>query len=860
MPNEVIVRDIRISIDSSSGGFEELPGPLPYIMVAVKIGSIDGKPLTASTAGIDFAIGEFSINIKFFITRATGAVENQQQTVVGYRSQVTTDFMDKLKQTNSWTNLAADLLGPIEQHYLNSGLYSGIVTIQNYLDSLAGKVGSALTPWLLGAAFMVFGVRHDPTNSQPIAPSGPPGPIVPQGDIVIDYAGLAEPPGLGLIGQVGSQHPSGVLTITAAVPDGVIGTAYALNLTAAGGTTPYTWTTSGALPTGLVLTGASLHGTPSAAGIWSFQVNVSDAQGARATMACAIAVNKAGFSIATSSPLPAVAAGNAYAATLSATGGSGKLQWSATGLPAGLQISPAGIISGTPTGDGAQATIIVEAKDVTNAIARRALSLTVQPTSLFGDAISTPRGAGDSIWKPPPAPAPPGHLTNLGAPVDPGDLIKAQHIVVLMMENRSFDHMLGYLSKEGGRDDVEGLKWENDGNRTQFNFYDGRFYYPNLLTETHLFNPESIGPDHSFESVKSQMDDNMGHFVSDYARNKIADGDPSQLSQVMGYYTGEQLPTYDMLAREYTICDHWFCSHPGPTWPNRFVYLTGDLNRDSYGEPEVNTPLYSDFTPSETPTIFDLLNDRGVTWQYFEQRVSTMRAYTKYTFDMVNVLPYSDPMKGFAASVQRGLASVTFVDPLFGDLPAGVGSPQDNDDAPPSDLADGQKFVAEVVSTLFTPGTNPNWLNTMLIIVYDEHGGFYDHVQPPSDAVPLLGQNSGKLGPRVPAFVVSPWTPAGLVLKEVFDHTSIAATILRRFCGPHPPFMSARVSAARDLRDALPLKIPRGEMTAILGGLKQGTHNASPRTEPRNFSASAADDSFGTLLAAIALNLGQCAA
>jgi phospholipase C len=141
-----------------------------------------------------------------------------------------------------------------------------------------------------------------------------------------------------------------------------------------------------------------------------------------------------------------------------------------------------------------------------------------------------------------------------------------------------------------------GLKWENDSNRTQFNYYNGRYYYPNRLTNTHLFNPESLGPDHSFESVKAQMADNMGHFVSDYARNKVRGDNPDQLSQVMGYYTGEQLPTYDMLARDFCVCDHWFCSHPGPTWPNRFVTLTGDLNRDSYGEPEVNTPLYSDFT------------------------------------------------------------------------------------------------------------------------------------------------------------------------------------------------------------------------------------------------------------------------
>jgi hypothetical protein len=226
---------------------------------------------------------------------------------------------------------------------------------------------------------------------------------------------------------------------------------------------------------------------------------------------------------------------------------------------------------------------------------------------------------------------------------------------------------------------------------------------------------------------------------------------------------------------------------------------------------------------------------------------------------MTKVLEYSDPDNGFAATAgsKTGLASVTFVDPLFGDLPAGIDSPQDNDDAPPSNLADGQKFVWEVVHTLFTPASNPKWEKTMLVIVYDEHGGFYDHVQPPINAVPLAGQTTGKLGPRVPAFVVSPYTPAGLVLKNVYDHTSIAATILRRFCAPHPPFLSARVSAALDLRDALPLAQARGQLTPILGLPTQNSPNALRRTEARAFKAPSAPDSFGSLLGAMALMLGK---
>jgi phospholipase C len=927
----IIVQDINLSINSSDGGFEDLSGPLPYVLVTVKIGGIGNQPISVDVgwwlADAHFSISDFSINVKFFLTTTNSIQEDENATasgiyqpkaVVGYRTQVGTDLMENIAATNA----VGDVASFLGKGKANSALYQkGIPALQNFLDSKNGLVGDALTPWLLGAAYAVNDVRYDPNHLEPaptvglapvvltdprpigrdpigggVAATGAPAPVaqsdlrpigpnpigggvgttgggvnappfgttgafVPQGDIVIDYVGLEAPPESGgAINQLSDAAPPSGITITSTAPDGAIGAAYSVLLAAAGGAPPYVWSSSGALPAGLALSANTLIGTPTALGLYRFTLTATDTGGSQVATPFAVAINSPGFVITTSSTLPDAVATQPFAVVLLATGGAGAIAWSASGLPDGLTISAAGVISGTPAADGAFPSIVVEAVDAAGNIARRALTLSVLPPFLFGNVIYTPRGAADAIWNPPAAPLMNPGLSpggKLPPPVDPGNLSKIQHIVVLMMENRSFDHMLGYLSKEGGRTDVEGLKWENDSNRTQFNFYNGRYYYPYHLTQTHLFDPEpTLGPDHSFESVKAQMADNMGHFVSDYARAKITDDDPAQLAQVMGYYTGAELPTYDLLAREFAICDHWFCSHPGPTWPNRFVYLTGDLNRDSHGEPEVNTPDYADFTPSESQTIFDLLTSRNVTWAYFEQRVSTMRAYTKYTFDLVNVREYSDQTNGFAASVAAGLPSVTFVDPLFGDLPAGIGSPPDNDDAPPSDLADGQKFVWQVVDTLFTPAKNPNWLNTMLIVVYDEHGGFYDHVQPPSDAVPLLGQNSGKLGPRVPAFVVSPWTPAGLVLKDQFDHTSIAATILRKFCGPFPPFMSARVSAARDLRDALSLSQPRGTLTPLLPPPAQEQSDVHLRTAARAFSAPSSADSFGSLLGAIMLNLG----
>ena len=836
-PN-LMTSDVSLSISSSHGGYDGLAGPLPYVQLKVSFTGINNQPISGSAFGFDINVHDFSVSVYFFLTTIPGIVGGVMGTNVGYVSQVTSDFASQLYDTNG------EIVDFVSDH-----VASALLDAQRFLDLHAEQVGAALTPWLLGAGFDVLDVRYDPANSQPVPESGP------QGDIVIDYAGQVPAATSDPVFTEG--NPPAVLTIITATPaTGVIGQPYSQQLVAAAGTAPYTWTLTGTLPPGTTFAGDTLSGTPTTPGVYNMQASVSDTSGTHVSRDLVVAINPVEMSITTTSPVPNGVAGQPYAAVMAVQGGQPHYKWTATGLPAGLAMSQAGVIAGTPSGNGSASTIVAKVTDAHGVAAWSPLLLTLQDPQLFLDPLYAPRGDGDTIWNPPahggplggglPGPLPPA--------TSPGDLSKIDHIVVVMMENRSFDHMLGYLSKEGGRSEVEGLKWENDDNRTQYNYYSGRYYYPINLTDTGVFTSEAISPDHSHESVRSQMTDGMMHFVSDFAKKKVGD-DPELLKLVMGYYAAHELPTYDMLAREFAICDHWFSSHVGPTWPNRFVALTGELNRDSYGEPEVDTPLYTDFTPSEATTLFDHLTHRGVSWQYFEQRASMMRAFTKYSFDMVNVLEYSDPINGFKAAAKNGLKSVTFIDPLFGDLPAGVNSPQDNDDAPPSDLKHGQQFISEIVTTLFTPVSNPNWMKTMLVIVYDEHGGFYDHVQPPDNATPLLGQNSGKLGPRVPAFVVSAWTPGGHVLKDTFDHATIAATILRRFCSPHPPVMSPRVTAALDLRGALSLSTPRGLLTPLLGWTWV-FEQAAVRTTARPFIAQRAGDSSGSLLGAIALMLG----
>jgi phospholipase C len=799
------------------------------------------------------------------------------------------------------------------------GLIGNYVTRgEAILASFAGPVGARITPWFLGAAYDVRNIRFNSTSSQPI-PSR-----LPQGDILVDFVGTTpQPPPLTGVSIVAAQTATPTLTVTSPqIVNVTIGQAFSHVFTAIGGSPPYSLSLIGTPPASLTCLGMTLSGNFNQAALISVAAKITDASGAAVTQSLYVAANAADFVISARSALPNSVAGEHYVAILAAQGGQAPYAWSfVLGLDGGFSISSGGVISDatetlmggdvrTATDDLAGKTTIigVEAKDSSTPgrSAYQAFSLSGLDPPLFNGQFYVARGDGDNMWRPtgaaprafagPPFPA--AADTPAEPPTTQGSLAKIEHIVVLMMENRSFDHLLGYLSKEGGRTDIEGLKLEETGSETQYNYYNGRYYYPTRLTDTKAIAVEDDSPDHSYDAVRSQMTDNMMHFVSDYAKKKVGD-DPDKLGKVMGYYSAPQLPVYDFLAWQFAVCDHWFCSHPGPTWPNRFVALTGDLNRDSYGEPEVDTPILTDFTPSEAKTLFDHLTDQKVSWVYFQQNASLMRAFTKYTFDLQNVREFDDPDGGFEATVRRptdglsapiaateaikgatsvaapiGLPQVTFVDPLFGDLPAGVGSPQDNDDAPPSDLKDGQTFVQNVLNILFTPEVNPHWQSTMLVIMYDEHGGFYDHVEPPDDFPPLLGQWRGKLGPRVPAFVVSPYTAPNTVLKDNFDHGSIAATILRRFCSPNPPFMSARVSAATDLRGALNLAVPRDNLLApglsVAGTNAKATEAQSgtslPQSAPatrelrssaRPLRAPHAPDAFGGFLGGLMMTTGR---
>jgi Phosphoesterase family/Ricin-type beta-trefoil lectin domain-like len=418
----------------------------------------------------------------------------------------------------------------------------------------------------------------------------------------------------------------------------------------------------------------------------------------------------------------------------------------------------------------------------------------------------------------------------------PGSLANIDHIVVLMMENRSFDHMLGYLSlpaSQGGmgRTDVDGLKGG------EFNEYRGTQYPSFAVTDSYF----PLDPPHGHEPTEIAIN---GGRMDGFALSYATEHGSGLAGQIMGHQTGSTVQVYDALARDFAIGHRWFASHPGPTFCNRFYTLTGRLNLDPRGFWELDNS--SPLRPVFTPTIFDYLsgaNDpktgQPVTWAYFEHGYCFLRFFQHHTFDNQNIFTADDPEYGFFARARAGtLPNVTFIDPHFVEYPPDVTC-----DGPPSDVRNGQAFVQQVANAVIA---GPAWEKTMLIVIYDEHGGFYDHVPPPAAAKVSPELPVQTLGVRVPAFVISPWAgqaavfgydgvetqPGGGSVQDAppaaaqsaaaqptpgsaaqpaaaapvqtglhglhFDHTSVLKTITRRFMTAEPP-LGARYEAANDL-------------------------------------------------------------
>ena len=368
------------------------------------------------------------------------------------------------------------------------------------------------------------------------------------------------------------------------------------------------------------------------------------------------------------------------------------------------------------------------------------------------------------------------------------NLQKIETIVVLMLENRSFDHMLGYLKLDAHREDIDGLTpglANSDGSSR---------YEIHHLTSTEFHDNQD--PCHSGSCVAQQLTDHNGGFVKNYVETHPDDPDRGL---VMGYYNGGDLPVYDHLASEFAVCDRWFSSVAGATWPNRLYALAGRANRSKDNPPHY--PWYN------LQSFVRHLDRRKISWgwygdgYYIGQHVITLRfADGNYRWGG-NFAEMDDFYNQASAGM---LPSVCWIDPIFIDL---ASAPAANDDHPPGDVRHGQELVLKIYHAL-TRG--PQWGKMMFVIVYDEHGGLYDHVAPIT--VEDNDPNFRGTGVRVPALVISPWVSRAHTEHTAFDHASLVKTILVRFCRRTDgsiPDMGKRVTAANHLGSLLTESVPR---------------------------------------------------
>jgi phospholipase C len=360
----------------------------------------------------------------------------------------------------------------------------------------------------------------------------------------------------------------------------------------------------------------------------------------------------------------------------------------------------------------------------------------------------------------------------------PIDLTLIKTIVVVMMENRSFDHLLGYLSLDPfNRNNVEGLKTTSAWQQKAASDYDGAKYYPFLLTDP--YDLIDADPPHERDQIATQMGTAvngmfpLNGFVTNYAGAK---GAPPLTAHsqppVMGYFSSEQVPVTDFFAQNFGICDHWFSSLPAGTQPNRLMAMSGFSLIDVNQVPLPNQEL-----------VYDWLTTNKIRWRVYHEGMPFFAMMPRWIPDVVteeHFRPFANLINDVENETPEEFPQVIFIEPTYTDAPhIGLSS----DDHAPSAVKGGQQFLLEAYRCM---SQIPDvWNGTVMIVTYDEHGGFFDHVSPPTIRTnpPPGAQYTGfdTLGVRVPAFVISPFVKPRTVFNDCLDHTSILKFIGEKF-------------------------------------------------------------------------------
>jgi phospholipase C len=399
-----------------------------------------------------------------------------------------------------------------------------------------------------------------------------------------------------------------------------------------------------------------------------------------------------------------------------------------------------------------------------------------------------------------------------------GNLAAINHVVVLMLENRSFDHMLGYLYTAQGNVSPSGQLFE--GLTGSESCPDGRggtvsVYQITPSTPNAYFMPGG-DPGEGYKATNDQLYGStttpasetpapMTGFVTDYtytlgwqAKDPSWNVLPGTLpSDIMGCYTPAALPVLSALATGYAVCDHWFASVPTETMPNRAFTCAGT----SMGKVDDNTKTFA------APSIFAALGAAGQTWAIYgyDQRPLTADTFTDVATAGGGAIGLFTDFK--AAAAAGTLPAYTFLEPSWPST--------GNSQHPNYDVALGEQLIHDVYEAL---RSGPGWAQTLFVLTYDEHGGCFDHVPPPWGATPPDSATESpydftfdRFGVRVPTLLISPLIAPGTVYRvpagsTPLDHTSILATVEQRW-GLHP--LTARDAAAPGFGDVLTLAAPR---------------------------------------------------
>jgi phospholipase C len=347
--------------------------------------------------------------------------------------------------------------------------------------------------------------------------------------------------------------------------------------------------------------------------------------------------------------------------------------------------------------------------------------------------------------------------------------------VYMMMENRSYDHLFGARMMDPENKRGDGLPTPTSFSNPDINGVPVSSFPPD---KTGLC---ALDPPHDWTHAHAQW--NSGANDGFLRTHQMVHHDDPTAREPMQYLVRDDVPVSWALADQYATADRWFCAVMGPTWPNRFYWHAAT----SQGQMD-NTLPPGGLT---APSIYHRLNARGIPWMYYYGNIPVISFFQD--LDITRMQPFSQFLHDARAGV---LPPVVYIDPAFAN----------NDDHPPVHPIHGQQLIAAVYNAL---AQSPQWKNCLLVITYDEHGGFFDHVSPPTTVDDRADQGFNQLGFRVPTLVAGPYVKQGHVSSKQYDHCSALRELELAF-GLEP--LNQRTIAANDLADFIDTeRLARGD-------------------------------------------------